>query len=104
MAEEQWNEVIWGPCRISEGLGNTDRNGRAHGPFPLPGNESYMIPLEHTRMPSWQADWQRWRSRYQGKPVRLEITCIRDGHEPWILMPEVKVHFPPELMMQGPRP
>jgi hypothetical protein len=104
MAEEQWNEVIWGPYRISQSLGDTDSNGRAHGPFPLPRNESCKIPVEHSRMPSWQADWQRWRNQYRGMPVRLELTRIRDGHEPWVLTREVKVHFPPELTMKGPQP
>jgi hypothetical protein len=101
-AEEHWDEVIWGPYRIKSGLRNTDPYGRAHGTFPLPKNEPYPVPLEQSFAPSWQTDWQSWRDQYQGTPVRLEITCIRDGHEPWVLTPEIKVHFPPHLMIPPP--
>jgi hypothetical protein len=99
-AEEHWDEVIWGRYRIKSGLRDTDPNDRAHGPFPLPKNEPYPIPLEESFAPPWQQDWQSWRDQYAHSPVRLETTCIRDGHEPWALRPEVKIHFPPQLMVR----
>lgn len=98
-AEEHWEEVIWGPYRIRSGLRDTDANGREHGPFPLPRNEPYRIPLEHSFAPPWQTDWQSWRSQYQNAPVRLEIICVRHGYEPWTLTPEVKVHYGPEFYL-----
>ena len=30
---------------------------------------------------------------YQGKPVRLEITCSRQGHEPWVIQRAAKVTY-----------
>jgi hypothetical protein len=36
-----------------------------------------------------------WREQYQGKPVRLEITCNRQGHEPWVIQHEAKVNYGP---------
>jgi hypothetical protein len=100
--EEHWEEVIWGRYRIRPGLRDTDPNGRAHGPFRLPKNEPYPIPLGQSIAPPWQTDWQSWRDQYRGAPVRLEITCVRDGYQPWVLTPEIKVRFPPHLMMQRP--
>jgi len=73
-------------------LRDTDPNNRVHVPFPLPKNEPYPIRLEQSIAPPWQTDWQSWRNQYQGTPVRLEIACIRDGHAPWVLTPEIKVH------------
>jgi hypothetical protein len=98
-AEEHWDEVIWGPYRIKSGLRDTDPYGREHGSFPLPKNEPYPIPLEHSFAPPWQQNWQSWRDQYEQAPVRLEITCVRRGHEPWILTPEAKVHYGPEFML-----
>jgi len=37
-------------------------------------------------------DWKSWRDQYKNAPVRLEITCIRNGLEPWVLTPEVEVN------------
>lgn len=99
VVEERWDEVIWGPYRIKSGLRDTDPYGREHGSFPLPKNEPYPIPLQQSFAPPWQKDWQSWRDQYEGTPVRLEITCIRDGQEPWILTPEIKVHFTPEMFI-----
>jgi hypothetical protein len=51
--EQNWEQVIWGPYRIKSGLRDTDTYGRQHGPFPLPKNEPYPIPLEQSYAPSW---------------------------------------------------
>jgi hypothetical protein len=91
---EHWDEVIWGPYRIKSGLRDTDSYRRTHGPFPLPKNEPYPVPLEESFAPPWQTDWQSWRDQYRGAPVRLEITCFRDPHGPWVLTREIEVPLP----------
>jgi hypothetical protein len=91
---EHWDEVIWGPYRIKSGLRDTDAYGRAHGPFPLPKNEPYPVPLEESIAPPWQTDWQSWRDQYRGAPVRLEITCFLAPHGPWVLTREIEVRLP----------
>lgn len=93
---EEFSHVIWGPYRIKSGLEKTGRDGRTHGPFKLLKNEPYPIPLEHSYPPSW--DTGNWRSQYNGKAIRLEIACTRQGHEPWVLTPEVKVKYPPFIL------
>jgi hypothetical protein len=32
-----------------------------------------------------------WKNQYEDKPVRLELTCRREGHEPWILRLEADI-------------
>jgi hypothetical protein len=95
LTQEQISEVIWGPYRIVTGLMDTDSLGRAHGPFPLAKNEPYPIPLERSFMPSWVQDPRYWRDQYNDKPVRLEITCRRQGQESWIIPAEVDVPADP---------
>jgi hypothetical protein len=91
LTQEQISEVIWGPYRIVPGLKHTDVNGRTHGPFRLPKNEPYPIPLERTLPPSWVSDPESWRRQYEGTPARLEITCQREGGESWAIPCEVTV-------------
>jgi hypothetical protein len=90
MTQEQISEVIWGPYRLNPAVKDTDSLGRKHGPFRLPIHEPYPIPLEQSMAPPW-TNPEHWRNQYKDKPVRLEITCRRQGHEPWILRPEAEV-------------
>ena len=85
---EQISEVIWGPYRLNPAVRDTESYGRAHGPFRLPKHEPYPIQLEQTTTPAWITPGV-WKNQYEYKPVRLELTCRRKGHEPWILRQEV---------------
>lgn len=94
LSQEQIAEVIWGPFRIRAGLKDTSPNGRQHGPFPLPKNEPYPLPMERSITPSWAS--AGWHDQYRGKPIRLEFTCAREGSDPWVVLAEVRV--PPDIM------
>jgi hypothetical protein len=89
LSAEQVAAAIWGPFRLNPGVRDTDSTGRQHGPFPLPKNEPYKLSLERSMVPSWWTAPDLWRKQYDGKPIRLEVTCRRDGYEPWTLLPEV---------------
>jgi hypothetical protein len=95
LTEEQISEVIWGSYRLNPGMRDTDSAGRAHGPFRLPVHESYPLQLEPTTAPAW-SDPESWHRQYEGKPVRVEVICTREGHEPWVVPREVEVKYPPE--------
>ena len=90
LTQEQISEVIWGPYRLNPGMRDTDSGGRSHGPFRLPKHEPYPLQLERTIAPPWSSPCF-WQSQYEGKPVRLEITCCHTGHEPWILRLETEI-------------
>jgi hypothetical protein len=83
--------AISGAYRIKSGLQHTDPTGRAHGPFPLPKNDPYTIPLEESSVPRRQNDWHSWRGQYYRRPIWLEVTCSRTGYELWALPVEVEV-------------
>jgi hypothetical protein len=91
--QEQIFEVIWGPYRIVPGSKDTDAIGRTHGPFQLPKNEPYLIPLERSLPPSWVSGPESWHRPYEGRPVRLEIICKRQGSEPWVIPYEVDIAY-----------
>lgn len=44
---------------------------------------------------------QQWQSDYEGHPVRLLITCRREGYEPWTLLQEVATGAGPEEKKQA---
>lgn len=93
LTQEQISGVIWGPYRLNPAAQETDPAGRVHGPFRLLKNEPRPVPLEKTWPPSWTTP-NVWRE-YTGKPVRVEITCRRDGHEPWVIKREVRFKADP---------
>jgi hypothetical protein len=77
LTQDQISEVIWGPYRLNPGQRGTDQHGRTHGPFSLPRHEPYPISLEQSIPPPWPGP--SWRTQYEDKPVRLEITGRRMG-------------------------
>jgi hypothetical protein len=88
-------ETVYGPYRIDPLLHLTDEAGRQHGPFPLPKNEPHQALLMESVPPAgYGHDWNR---QWEGKPVRLQLDCRRDGHEPWIVLQEVTVVDSPRL-------
>jgi hypothetical protein len=86
LTPEQVSAVIWGPFRLNPGVRDTDGLGREHGPFPLPRNEPYKLSLEQSMVPSWWIDPGEWRRQYESAPLRLQLTCRREGYEPWTVL------------------
>lgn len=89
LSTEQLAEVIWGPYRFNPAARDTDRLGREHGPFSLPRQEPYRLSLEPSIVPSWFTVPGMWRKQYEETPIRLEITCRREGYEPWVVLCEI---------------
>lgn len=91
---------VWGPRRFDtaakdQALGDTGRMARPH----LIREVGSWHPLMLT--PSQPAEWsaptpqdrpaaiKRWGEDYADKPLRLLITCCREGHEPWHISRDV---------------
>jgi len=89
LTAEQLADAIWGPYRLKPEVRDTDRLGREHGPFILPRQEPYKLSLEPSTVPSWFTVPEMWRRDFEGAPIRLEITCRREGYEPWVLLREI---------------
>jgi hypothetical protein len=101
LTPERVAAFVWGPYRFNPGVRDTDPRGREHGPFTLPRQEPYKLSLEQTFAPGWYGDPELWRRQYDGTPVRLEVTCRREGHEPWTVLTELVPVDPEEAVRQA---
>jgi hypothetical protein len=89
LSTKQRKAAIWGPCRFNPGVLGTDPLGREHGPFGLSRREPYLLSLEQSVTPTWHGDPALWRRQVNNGPVRLEVTCRREGYAPWVLLGEI---------------
>jgi hypothetical protein len=103
LTAEQLADAIWGPYRLKPEVRHTDRLGREHGPFILPRQEPYKLSLEPSTVPSWFTVPEMWRRDFEGAPIRLEITCRREGYEPWVLLREITPIDPVKTVWSKPR-
>lgn len=92
VTQAQVDAQVWGPYRFS--ADGTDANGRAIAAVPMIVGRGRPFALEKTRAPHW---WEgddvdaRWIRQYNGKPLRLVITCTREGHRPWVVPYEIGI-------------
>jgi hypothetical protein len=94
---EELDAQTWGPCRFSRGADGADDNGQTVAPFSLQVNQGRPFSIEKTRPPRWQTAHDaesRWRSEWFHKPMRLVITCKREGFDPWTVPRDVEVPHP----------
>jgi hypothetical protein len=82
---------VWGPYRFVPGVDGADKSGRGVEPVSLMLGDWRPFSLERTRPPTWSNDDAKWRRQYADQPVRLEITCQRDGYSPWVIPLEVSI-------------
>jgi hypothetical protein len=87
--QEQINETIWGPYRFVPGVDGADRLGRSVPPFPLARGESRSLGMQPSLAPSWVGVPGQWQLDYATEPIRLEITCAREGDPPWRIPKEL---------------
>lgn len=96
-AEDVANHT-WGPLRFTPGVDGADRYGKTVGPFSLTVGRGRPFAIERTRPPLWQEGNERnerWRQQWSGKPLKLRLTCTREGHEPWVLPYGIERPGPP---------
>ena len=102
--EEQVAAQVWGPLRFVPGSDGADRNGHTVVPFALTVGRGRPFALERTRSPLW---WdgndreERWRDKWLNLPMRLVLTCRREGFEPWTVPYEVDVPEAPRVRFVG---
>lgn len=76
--------VLWGPMRFRPHVDGADKDGRRIPSFPMARLETKPFTLEPSLVPKWMdGDVADWRRRYVDHPVRLALTCTRDGHKEW---------------------
>lgn len=98
--QEQVDAQVWGPLRFVPHVDDADGNGQVISGLSLRVGAGRPLALERTRPPVWQEGNDRearWRDQWLNKPMRLVLTCRRDGFDPWVVPHEVDVPQAPRV-------
>lgn len=93
-SQEDIDGQVWGPLRFTRGADGADTNGQTVAPFRLDVGQGRPFSLERTRPPRWQQGEDRdarWRDQWLNTPMRIILTCKRDGFKTWIVPRDVEV-------------
>jgi hypothetical protein len=92
VSEEEARQFVWGPWEFNTGASAQVAGNRTTRPRPYSradGRNWDRLSLARTRPGHWMSmSQEQWQKQIQG-PVRLQITCRRDG-EQWILLREAE--------------
>ena len=98
LSQEDAEAFVWGPWEFNTGASaqvDSNRTTKRRPYDRVSGRNWDLLSLHATRPGTWmsmsQEDWVR---QYLNQPLRLLITCHRDGYEPWPLPYEVKIGRP----------
>lgn len=91
---DQIAEHVWGPYRFVPRVDGADSCGRCVLPVKLLLGDARPFTLERTRPPQWSMDTGEWSEQYRYSPVKLTLSCWREGYKPWTVPLEVSVSEP----------
>jgi hypothetical protein len=94
-AAEELSAVIWGPLRFRSHVNSDDELGRSIPAFPLVRQETTRFALDSSLVPQWVADRDYWHRQYANHPLRLTLTCAREGHASWTIPIDVPIESEP---------
>lgn len=96
VTQEEAQAFVWGAWEFLEAAAMqilTNRQSKPR-PYSRPSGKNWdRLPMTATRPGRWMTSYteEQWQGDYHGKPVRLLITCRRDGHDPWLILHEVQI-------------
>jgi hypothetical protein len=95
VSQEQAEAFVWGPWEFNTGASEqvvSKRLSKQRSYSRMSGENWDRLSLERTKRGPWMTTTteEGWRKERVG-PVRLLLTCLRDGYEPWSLLHEVEV-------------
>jgi hypothetical protein len=96
--QEEIDAQVWGPYQFTYGADGANVDGQSVAPVPMHVGRGRPFSIEKTRPPRWQEGQdvnQRWRDQWLRSPVRLLISCRRQGLEPWIIPYDVDLPYFP---------
>lgn len=102
--QEQLDAQVWGPIRFTHGADGADVDGRTVAPFSLEVGKGRPFSIERTRPPHWQQGDDRdagWRDQWLNKPMRVVLTCRREGFKEWVVPRDVEVPQSPRVRWLG---
>jgi hypothetical protein len=99
VTQEQAEAFVWGPWEFDVNASAQVVSNRQTRPRPyslLSGKNRDVLALAATRPGSWMTGTgpDKWREERRRQPVRLLLTCRREGHSPWLVPLEVRPEYP----------
>jgi hypothetical protein len=96
---EEAQAFVWGPWEFNSGASEQVRGSRETKPRPYSresGRNWDKLGLVPTRPGRWMTGTtgEAWRKQYHDQPVRLLLTCRREGEESWVIQRDVRVEYP----------
>ncbi|MDX2757930.1 hypothetical protein [Streptomyces europaeiscabiei] len=92
--QDELDAQVWGPFQFTHGADGADASGKTVAPFALEVGKGRPFSIGRTRPPYWQLGDDRdarWRDQWLNKPMRLVLTCRREGFTLWTVPQEVEV-------------
>lgn len=105
VTQDDAEAFVWGGWEFNIGASEqvvSNRTTRPRAYSLVTGKNWDLLSMNRTRPGPWMSSTSRdeWRKRYAGQPVRLLITCRRDGYEPWIVLCEVRAEPVPRARIR----
>lgn len=103
-SQEELDAQVWGPIRFTHGADGADVDGKTVAPFSLEVGKGRPFSIERTRPPHWQQGDDRdarWRDQWLNKPMRVVLTCRREGFKAWTVPRDVEVPQSPRVRWFG---
>jgi hypothetical protein len=98
ITQDQAEAFVWGPWEFDTNASAQVVSNRQTRPRPysLPSGKNWdVIALSATRPGSWMTAIapDKWTKDRRQQPVRLLLTCQREGHKPWLVPLEVQPRY-----------
>ena len=95
VTQEMAEAFVWGPWEFNTGASEQVVSNRTSKPWPysrVSGKNWNRLSLHRTSPGFWMTgtDEAMWRQEHAG-PLRLLLTCRRDGYDPWALLHDIPV-------------
>lgn len=99
VTQEKAEAFVWGPWEFNTGASSQVVSNRETASRPysqVSGKNWDLLSLIPTRPGHWMTGTSQddWRKQYRDHPVRLLITCRREGYEPWFIQRDVHAEYP----------
>lgn len=99
VSQEKAESFVWGAWEFNTGAGAqvvSNRETRPRSYSRTNGKNWDVLSLNPTRPGHWMTgtSQKNWQRQYRDHPIRLLITCRRQGYEPWLVQCDVHVDYP----------
>jgi hypothetical protein len=96
VTQEEAQAFVWGGWEFNTGASAqvvSNRTTRPQAYSAVTGRNWDHLPMRRTQLGQWMTGTspEQWRNQHEGKPVRLLLTCLREGYESWTVQRDIEV-------------